>query len=582
MPIEISYKGNVIASVAEGKKAIVRCNDDKMTGDLEIAVAGGEVDPGNELAATFIDYDGTVLYEYTRNEIEKMTELPPFPEHEGLIAQEWNYTLDQIKESDVPVTAGVTYTTDDGWTRIYLTIDNEDCLNVTTAYRHKPQSTKAPSISEVDWGDGSETELVELEPRSSTYDNYPVSASHTYEKKGDYVLRLRPVENVDIAFGCGGTSSSYYGEKLISDPHNTSSTVTASGVKKVEIGEGVFMLRELAFEKFYNLASITIPDSVTSISESAFCDCYALPSITLPSSVTYIYKNVFKQCTSLLNVSLGAGLTSIYDGAFSSCYALSSINIPDGVTSIGDSAFSQCHALSSINIPDSVTSIGVSAFYYCYTLSSVNIPDSVTSIEKSTFYGCRMLSSINIPDSVTSIGESAFSDCRTLSSINIPDSVTSIGKSAFSSCYALSSINIPDSVTSIGESAFHKCYALPSINIPDSVTSIGASAFGYCYALSSINIPDGVTSIGKSTFSSCNALSSINIPDSVTSIGASAFSYCYAIRYFDFTSCTAIPTVESNSFNSTVNFTILVPAALYDQWITATNWSTYASKIVAV
>lgn len=282
-----------------------------------IQTGGGDVPEAPARVVTFIDYDGTVLYTYTHDEIESMTELPPLPEHEGLIAQEWNYTLEQIKESSISVTAGVSYITDDGWTRIYLTIDNEDCLNIKTTHLHKPKSANVPTISEVDWGDGSETELLELEPQGSIYNVYPISASHTYEKKGDYILRLRPVENVDIALGCRGASSSYYGEKLISDPHHTNSTVAASGVKKVEIGEGVYTLRELAFEKFYNLASITIPNSVTGIGENVFCDCYTLSSINIPSSMTSIYKGAFKSCASLINVSLGANVTRIYSSAFS-------------------------------------------------------------------------------------------------------------------------------------------------------------------------------------------------------------------------------------------------------------------------
>ena len=42
MSIEISYKGNVIASVEDGKKAIVRCNDDKMKGDIEVVSTSSE------------------------------------------------------------------------------------------------------------------------------------------------------------------------------------------------------------------------------------------------------------------------------------------------------------------------------------------------------------------------------------------------------------------------------------------------------------------------------------------------------------------------------------------------------------
>ena len=241
-----------------------------------------------------------------------------------------------------------------------------------------------------------------------------------------------------------------------------------------------------------------------------------------------------------------------------------------------------CNMLQKAEIGSSVTSIGNSAFNGCYSLSSINIPEGVTSIGNNAFNECYSLSLINIPEAVTNISGYAFSSCYSLSLINIPEAVTNISSYAFNSCYSLSSINIPEGVTSIGNSAFQYCYSLSSIIIPSNVTSIGNSAFSYCRSLSSINIPEGVTSIGNSAFNGCYSLSSINIPEGVTSIGNYTFQNCYGMAYYDFRASKSVPTLSNtNAFNNIPSdCNIVVPDSLHSSWTTATNWSTYKSKIV--
>ena len=160
---------------------------------------------------------------------------------------------------------------------------------------------------------------------------------------------------------------------------------------------------------------------------------------------------------------------------------------------------------------------------------------------------CNMLQEVSIGKNVTSIGPSAFRKCYSLASITIPTGVTSIGNYAFRDCYSLASITIPDSVASIVGYAFQNCYSLASITIPDSVTSIGTYAFQFCSPLASITIPTGVTSIGNYAFQYCCSLASITIPMGVTYIGNGAFQYCYGIRYYDFSACTAIPTLSNKN-----------------------------------
>ena len=292
--------------------------------------------------------------------------------------------------------------------------------------------------------------------------------------------------------------------------------------------------------------------------------------------------NVSKVKHTLLHASIPNSVTSIGDNAFLSCAAFQSISIPNGVTSIGNRAFSSCRSLQSISIPNSVASIGKEAFPYCYSLQSISIPNSVTSIGYEAFYNCHSLQSISIPNSVASIGNEAFYNCSALQSVSIPNGVTSIGYSAFYNCCSLQSISIPNSVTSIGGSVFHDCSSLQSISIPNGVTSIGAQVFYNCYSLQSISIPNGVTSIGNQAFYYCYVLQSIPIPNSVTSIGNEAFYNCPASQ-FDFSQFSEVPTIGTGVFDGILlSARILVPSALYDTWVVATNWKKYANYIVGV
>ena len=197
---------------------------------------------------------------------------------------------------------------------------------------------------------------------------------------------------------------------------------------------------------------------------------------------------------------------------------------------------------------------------------------------------CNMLQEVYIGKNVTSISSYAFENCYSLASITIPDGVTSISKNAFENCYSLASITIPDGITSINESVFRYCYSLANVTIPDGVTSISSYAFQYCYSLASITIPDGVKYIDIAAFAGCYSLASITIPDSVTYINKTAFENCYGMRYYDLSACTDIPSlVNTSAFNGIPSdCQMLIPAALYDEWSTATNWATYASKMVAV
>ena len=296
---------------------------------------------------TFIDYDGSILYSYSLEEAQSLTELPALPSHDGLVCQGWNWTLEAIKELNRPVTVGAMYITDDGATRLHIRIATVGRMTVPLCIGQ----TVANGVS-IDWGDGSAAETL-----AGTGN---VNTSHTYANPGDYVISLMPQDGCTLSFGNG--SSSYC---VIGSTENNG-RVYCNMLQEVYVGKNVTSIGNNAFNYCYSLASITIPAGVTSIANSAFNHCYSLASITIPAGVTSIDYSAFINCYSLASITIPAGVTSIANSAFNSCYSLASITIPDGVTSIGYSSFNNCQSIASITIPNGVTSITDYAFDSCY------------------------------------------------------------------------------------------------------------------------------------------------------------------------------------------------------------------------
>ncbi len=358
---------------------------------------GGDTNPtAVSKAVNFIDFDGTIRYSYTLDEVAALTALPPLPTHDGLVCQGWNWTLADIKALGRDVTVGAMYITDDGKTRIYIHLEEG---------RTSPLLGCCPNGTvTVDWGDGTTPDTL----TGTSTGIVKWTPTHNYAAPGDYVIKL----TVDGSMAFYGTTGSNQGSGILrytsaSDARNQ---VYQNATQKVEIGNGVTSIRDNVFYRCNSLSSITIPNGVTSIGSSVFVRCFPLSSITIPN-----------------------GVTSIGGSPFYGCNSLSSITIPNGVTSIGSNAFYDCNSLSSITIPSSVTSIRDNAFYDCYSLSSITIPSSVTSIKPYAFYSCSGIKfyDFSAATSVPTLGNAnAFTGIAADCEIRVPASLVDSWKAA--------------------------------------------------------------------------------------------------------------------------------------------------------
>lgn len=123
-------------------------------------------------------------------------------------------------------------------------------------------------------------------------------------------------------------------------------------------------------------------------------------------------------------------------------------------------------------------------------------------------------------------------------------------------------------------------------DVPYNVGQVGNdSCFRNFTSLQEFYFNTGVSlNFASSAFNGCLNLRKVSFGNVSNSSGipASMFDGCVSLEVVDFTRCsTLVPLSNTNAFNSTnTKFQIIVPDALYEDWIAATNWVTYASRIV--
>jgi hypothetical protein len=291
------------------------------------------------------------------------------------------------------------------------------------------------------------------------------------------------------------------------------------------------------------------------------------------------------------------------------CLYCTAIRFGSKVTKIGDIDYMTY--LRYITIPESVTTITQTNTLYILSglngplLTSCIIPNTVTTLTCNIACGDNLVLSSGVKtidgiinttgrrlilpnvESVTGSitakcieelvvpeGTKTLSDIRSsvLERLDLPDSLQSIGTI---SSYFLKEIKYPSGMTSAA--GVIDCLKLKSLVLP-SGTTVLSSNFENLQSLTEFVIPEGVTRLPNSFLHNSYSLTKLVFPpvliNSSVSIGAGD------IRPVDFvfTKCTSVPTL-SISFPRNKYNRIIVPDALYDEWIAASNWSRYVKNI---
>lgn len=299
-------------------------------------------------ALRLIDWEGTVLKEYTAAQVASLTALPEPSslstkvDRELLTFQGWNWSLTDIKSwvsahKNECMTVGAIYTTTDGEDHNYWEnpIFGEDMRFVVM------QKNGTTSIGSRAYG-------------------------------GCFLL-----ESISLPQGVSSLGDSAFSQ--------------CKSLKTIVLPDSMTSLNNYSFVSCSNLESVLMPRSLTRVNEGVFQDCVSLKNIMLHDRVTSINAFAMRRCSSLKSITLPDSITSIGIYAFGDCVTLETAKLTSGVTNIAEGLFQGCKSLKSIKIPTSVTSIGFGAFQDCGSLSNIDLPDSVTTISAKAFQNCVAL-----------------------------------------------------------------------------------------------------------------------------------------------------------------------------------------------
>lgn len=323
----------------------------------------------------------------------------------------------------------------------------------------------------------------------------------------------------------------------------------------------------------YEYANFTLKNvrlaTVTSITSSVFYWCTNLETITLSKSLTSISSSVFQAATNLRCCIFPSTLTSnSFSSMFQSSYKLKYAVIPNIINLNLQSTFYDCENLEFPIFPSNCIGF-YQTYYQCYSIKDVYVPSLNNNCNfNGTFQRC---SSKNIVISADA--------CNHITSLQATFQGSAVELVVFlgnlSNCTTIQNL-------------FAQCTALESVSIPviselQAATTVSAGTFSTC-SLQLVQLPTNLKHIGNQMFYTTPSIDTINFPD-VQSFGNSVFYSCYNLRYICFLQNTTIPTITSNTFNTTPSYginkglIIHVPRNLYQAWIRAEYWDTLKKYI---
>ncbi|MBQ3477151.1 MAG: leucine-rich repeat protein [Clostridia bacterium] len=187
---------------------------------------------------------------------------------------------------------------------------------------------------------------------------------------------------------------------------------------------GVTIVRPSAFSYNTALKRVYLPETLTEIGDWAFGHT-GLKSVELPEGVKTIRHDAFGGCQRLASASVGVGLSKVEAGAFDD-------------TALKDVYYAGTKAQwESIKIDGDNKTLKSAVIHYGSDVGIkkklLTLPEDLTAIEASAFEG-GTFTHVVLGKKVTTIGAKAFANCGKLVYVYIPRATVSIAENAFTGC----------------------------------------------------------------------------------------------------------------------------------------------------
>lgn len=329
-----------------------------------------------EKYVNFFDYEGTLLYSYTKAEAAELASLPDPPVHPDYGTASWNWTLASIQDALEYgiIDVGAIYRFPDA--KFFISIASTADLTMTLNI----SGTSGQQQINLDWGDGTTESKTISVGSSETY-------THTYAATGDYVITIHNRKtNAKEIPGISSVTPIHVVKEL---HHGYFADVTYSKqytrLEKLMISAGNYYAtnsHSLA-RNAYSLRFLAIPRDITQFGGYMIYMCTSLLCLSIPDTMTTLNVNAgypsynyslkrfpnLKNVTSVFPQSFGYYETNIKEVIFPPvnlgnsyilryCYAVKKIKVSEGTTAIGSYFAQNCYSLDTLILPSTLSSVG--------------------------------------------------------------------------------------------------------------------------------------------------------------------------------------------------------------------------------